>query len=502
MAVTPGTQVSLHWGSAAGQYFTLASAPPSALPDFDSASTVIWPANPGGSWSATSQSWTTTGDAVTVTIPSDAAAGDTFGLQLVTCTTGGLCSDSLGGGGAAQVSLVVVTNWTVESYRQDYPKVTVMPQTSGAPLDVAFGAAQTIWNSSEFSDALGQSPKKSTSTQFVDPADPADAPFAACFSTPCVASGSSALGERVIYADNLVWFTQGGWLGFPGGAVANHSEVVAFDPRTQGFCTYLVPGDDNEVIGVAATGKGKKTEIWFVESDFVGGHPALDSFTPSKVGDSCPNNYSLSGATTFRQIVWPDNDVPAQIAVDPGGTTLWVSGFFGSRIEAVTMATGAVTAYPYPSTNLYSAHGAEPWQVVADKGYVYAIDYGDDNLVRIDKADGRIDQVPIPVTSDTEEGYGLSLSGSDLYFSLSDDAQPAVGAASTIGYMNIAAWEAASAACPAGVDCAPDPTSGVVYSGLSVFADPSSDADFRGIDVTAGGVVALADLHQVVRLNR
>jgi hypothetical protein len=502
MAVTPGSQVSLHWGTASGQYFLLTSAAPSALPDFDSSSTVIWPSSPGASWSASSQSWTSTGDEVSVTIPSNAPAGDAFALQLVTCISGGLCSDSLGGGGDAQVSLAVVTNWTVESYKASLPKVSVMMQSAGAPLDVTFGAASTIWNSSEFSDALGGSPKKSSLTSFADPADLATTPFASCFTIPCAASGFSALGERVIYADKLVWFTQGGWLGFPGGSVANHSEVVAFNPSTQGFCTYLVPGDDNEVMGVAATGSGKKTVIWFVESDFAGEHPALDSFTPAKVGDSCPNDYSLSGASTFRQIVWPDDDVPAQIAVDPDGTSLWVSDFFGSRVEKVTMATGSVTTYSYPSTNLYSTHGAEPWQVVADGSYVYAIDYGDDNLIRINKATGQIDQVPIPLTSDTEEGYGLSLSGDYLYFSLSDDAQPAVGAASTIGYVDIATWEAASGACAAGVDCAPDPSTGVVYSGLAAQTDPSSDADFRGIAAGAGGVVALADLHQVIRLNR
>jgi hypothetical protein len=502
MAVTPGSQVSLHWSTAAGQYFLLTSAAPTALPNFDSTSTVIWPASPGASWSTSSQSWTTTGDEVTVSVPSNAPAGDTFGVQLVTCVSGGLCSDSSGGGGDAQVSLVVATNWTVESYKDNFPKVSMTPQSAGAPLDVTFGTASAIWSSSEFSDALGESPKKAPLTLFADPADLANTPFASCFATPCVASGFSALGERVIYADKLVWFTQGGWLGFPGGSVPNHSEVVAFNPRTQGFCTYLVPGNDNEVIGMAATGTGKNTVIWFVESDLAGGHPALDSFTPAKVGDSCPNEYSLTGVGTFRQIAWPDDDVPAQIAVDPGGTTLWVSDFYGSRVERVTMATGAVTTYSYPSTNLYSTHGADPWQVVADRNYVYAIDYGDDNLIRINKADGQIDQVTIPLTSDTEEGYGLSLSGNYLYFSLSDDAQPAVGAASTIGYVDIAAWEAASGACAAGVDCAPAPTGGVVYTGLAAQTDPSSDADFRGIDAGAGGVVALADLRQVIRLDR
>jgi DNA-binding beta-propeller fold protein YncE len=295
--------------------------------------------------------------------------------------------------------------------------------------------------------------------------------------------------------------TQGGWLGPQSGPVANHSEIVAFNPSTAGFCTYLVPGNDNEVTGMAVTGTGRRAVVWFIESDPVGGHPAIDSFSPGQVGESCPNNYVLSGAPSFRQIAWPHDDFPAQIAVDPGGAVMWVTDFFGSAVEEVHIATGTVTTLSYGSKNGYSAYGAEPWEVVADNSYVYAIDYGDSNLVRINKTNGQIDQVPIPLTSDTEQGFGLAISGNNLYFSLSDDAQPAFGAASTIGYVDIATWEAASAACPTSVDCAPLPGTGVVYTGLSAVADPLSDSDFRGIAMSATGSMAIADLHQVLRLT-
>jgi len=502
MAVTAGSQVSLHWGTAADRYFLLTSAAPNALPNFGSSTAVTWPAGSGASWNSTGQWWATVGGAVTVTVPPGVAAGSTFDLQLSTCdSTSGLCSNSPGGGGSADVSLTVAANWAVANYKQGFAKVDTMAQASGAPLDVAFSGAGTVWNSSEFSDAIGESPKGSALISIPVPADIANQPFASCFSSPCGASSWSALGERVVYANGLVWSTQGGWLGFPGGAVANHSEIVAYNPTAGAFCTYLVPGNDNEVIGMAVTGKGRRALVWFVESDFAGGHPTIDSFSPAQVGESCPNGYSLSGARSFRRIPWPQGDAPAQVSADPNGTTLWVTDFFGSAVESVDVATGAITPHAYPSRNSYSKHGAEPWQVVVDTNDVYAIDYGDSNLIRINKVDGQIDQVPIPLTSDTEEGYGLALAGGKLFFSLADDAQPAFGAASTVGYVDLSTWEAASSACPPGVDCAPAPTTAVVYTGLSAVADPSADADFRGIAVGSRGRLAIADLHQVVRLT-
>ncbi len=502
MAVLRGSQVSLHWATAAGDYFVLTSTAPDTLPNFGMTSAVTWPSGSGASWNSAQQWWTTTAGAVTVAIPPNAGAGATFMFQLYTCSaTSGLCSNSPGGSGYSQVALSVATNWSAVSYKQDFHKLATLGQAGGSPLDVTFSASNTIWNSSEFSDAVGQSVRNSTLKSIPDPADVATSPFASCFSTPCGATGLSALGERVVYAGKLVWFTQGGWLGFPGGPVANHSEIVAYNPSTAGFCTYLVPGNDNEVIGLAVTGSGKTTKVWFLEADPVGGRPALDSFSPSQVGANCPNSYSLSGAGSFRQIAWPQNDFPSLIGVDPGGAALWVTDFFGNEIDRVDVATGTITPHTYTSANADSVHGAEPWQVVADANYVYAIDYGDSNLVRVNKTNGQVDQVRIPETSDTEEGYGLALAGSKLFFSLADDPQPSFGAASTIGYVDLSAWEAASAACPPGVDCAPAPTSGVVYTGLSSVADPSSDADFRGIAVSGRGSVALADLRQVVWLT-
>ena len=501
LSVIAGSSVSLHWGTATGQSYLLTSNGPNPLPNFGSNTVVSWPANPGGTWNGTYQWWASTANAVSVTIPSLASPGTTYALQLYTCFQG-LCSNASGGGGYSQVTITVASKWSTAPYWTAFPNVTKTTDWNGDALDVAF-TGSTIWNSSEFSDAVGESLSGQPNlTSIVDPADVANTPFAQCVSSPCGPSAISALGERVVYADNLVWFTQGGWELYPGGPPANHSEVVAYNPWTQGFCTYLVPGDNGEVMGLAATGSGAGTVIWFVDSDPIGHHPALDSFSPSKVGANCPNNYSLAGAGGFRQITWPQADRPALVSADPDGTDLWVTDFWGSEVDKVTIATGAIKPYTYPSGNAYSFLGlAQPWQVVADGGYVYAIDYGDSDLVRINKATGVVDKVPIPVTSDAERGYGLALSAGTLYFTLSDDPQPAFGADSALGYVNVAAWEAASAGCWPGWDCAPAPTTAVVYSGLSAAADPISDADFRGIASGNNGQLAIADLHQVLRLS-
>ena len=280
---------------------------------------------------------------------------------------------------------------------------------------------------------------------------------------------------------------------------------MSFDPTTKKFCTYSVPGDDNEVVGLASTGTASATTIWYVETNVESGQPYLDSFLPADVGDGCPGasnqSYSLAGDVT--QIKWPGNVEPAQIAVDPDGKYLWVTDFWGLSISRVDVVTGAITKYRLVAdgSRATSLFGPEPWQVTADAKYVYAIDYGDSNLVRIIKATGQIDQVRIPLTSDAESGYGLALSGGRLYFTLADDGQPAYGAASAIGYVNVAAWEAASAKCDPEVDCSPAPGAAVVYSGLSAKTDPTTDADYRGIAVGPGGIVAVADLHKVIRLT-
>jgi DNA-binding beta-propeller fold protein YncE len=178
------------------------------------------------------------------------------------------------------------------------------------------------------------------------------------------------------------------------------------------------------------------------------------------------------------------------IAVDPTSDALWVTNLLGSEVDRVDLGTYQITPYQLKE-------GSKPWQITVDANYVYAIDYGARNLVRIDKNEvmGPIDYVPLPRTSDSEQAYGLAMSadGTTLYFTLSDDGAPSSLGGTTFGYVNVAAWEAASALCPSGTDCAPAPADAVVYTGLDGAIDPNGKGDFRGIAVNGAGDVAIAD---------
>jgi hypothetical protein len=517
IAVIAGTKVAVHWSRGANESFLLTSTPPTALPRFGSKAGTTWPTGSNAVFSAKYQWWATSAVAATFAIPTTARAGTTYAFQLITCDTSThLCSNAAGGGGHATITMTVAQGWTTASVTTAFSKVQAVAQSGGNPLDVTFTSDGSIWNSSEFSASVGEVPvSKSKQALLTDPTDVASTPFAGCFEshTPrCQASATSALGERVIVVHGRIWFTQGGWQFYTCSVgpsqptcPANHSEVVSFDPTTKKFCTYTVPGDDNEVVGLAATGTAAATTIWYLETNVETGQPYLDAFVPAHVGNGCPGtstaSYSLTGA--LRQIAWPGNVEPAQISVDPSGQYLWVTNFWGLSVARVDVSTGAITKYHLAAdgSRADSLFGPEPWQVTSDASYVYAIDYGDSNLVRINKATGQVDQDKIPLTSDVESGYGLALSKGRLYFTLADDNHPSYGAASAVGYVNVAAWEAASAHCAPGDDCVPAPTAGVVYAGLSAKSDPTTDADFRGIAAGPGGVLAVADLHGVIRLT-
>ncbi len=529
VSAIPGTSLNLHWSTPAaatdpapGAYFHLSSVGTSALPNFDSI--VTWPGDTTDTWSSTDGWWSTNATAMTLAVPSGAVPGATYQIQIYTCSSvSQLCSNSPGatGPGDEQVSLTISTGWTTTPYTQDFSVSKKFAESVGNPLDVAFSPDGTLWNTSEFSNHLSKiSVSASTARSFSDPSNSRSEPFASCF-PDCQESAASALSERVIDADGRIWFTEGGWYALnpsPSQPISkNHSEVVSFDPATDKFCTYRVPGDDNEVMGLASTGTAPNSLIWFTESLGNGNQlprqPTLDSFNPAKIGDGCSgrSNKLFSLPNTIERVPLPPDSVAAQIAVDPNGSTLWVTAFGTAKLFAVDtdVTPPSVTSYTLNSLNSGTlplegvANAYYSWQVVADANYVYVMEYGDSDLVRINKNTGQIDVVPIPLTSDSEEGYGLAVSGNNLYFTLADDHPPSYGAASAFGYVDIAVWEAASAPClTTPGDCAPDPSDAVVYSGLSDFAAPETTAaDFRGITVKPGGTVAIADFHQVLELS-
>ena len=517
MAVTAGSQVTAHWLPApSGEFFFLLSPAPYSLPNFGTKGTdgeVHWPSTGSHTFNTEYQWWDTTSDAVSVDIPI-AAPGTEFELELFTCTSTACSSPRF-------MTMTIPASWTTEPYTDAFaPDRSISEQSSGVPTDVTIDPTDnSVWNTGEGTDNLsGISSGSTTATTYDNPTDDATKPFALCDQKPvyganCTASARSALAERIITDQyGRIWFTQGGFF-FPGssGQSINHSEIDSFDPTTDTFCSYEVPGYDNEVDGVASTISSSQTQtIWFVESwDENAGQagPLLGSFEPAAIGDGCPGSANEAftlvgcpGTSCNVNLLSLPLTAPAQITADPTSSTLWITGFWSNKIDSYDIATGQFTSYALHSTNSYPFFGAEPWQIVVDTNYVYAIDYGDSNLIRINPATGTVDTVPIPLTSDTEQGYGLALEGGNLYFTLSDDSEllstySHFGDASTFGYVNVDAWEAASAQCAPGQDCAPAPTQAVVYSGLAL---GSSGDDFRGIAASSSQEVAIADANNHV----
>jgi hypothetical protein len=155
--------------------------------------------------------------------------------------------------------------------------------------------------------------------------------------------------------------------------VPNDSEVVALDPTTGRFCTYLVPGANTQVAGVAVTGASPHINVWFVASYGSSGEGSLDEFNPSTIGRGCNGrtNKYFTLPKSVKRLSWPNSGAqwPEQIAVDRSAQTLWISDFnpyvahrtIYSGIDRVDIADPThptfVQRYLYPTVNISSIFG-------------------------------------------------------------------------------------------------------------------------------------------------
>ncbi len=509
--VLPGSLVSLHWGSGSGNlqsglHYLLTSS----LPGFSSGSVTTWPpgTSPASTWS--SAGWSTNARAVTVAIPKDATAGTSYGVSIATCDSTECSSPN-----RAEVTVPFSpTKWVTQNFRSAYPQASTFA-TPGQPFATTFLTTDnSIWTASEFSYDVAEirnNGKRATAFKVDIPKGSSSLfqePFANCNTSPCKRSAISALSEQVITAGGMIWLTFGGWRWDRTSAPPNHSEVVGFDPTTKKFCTYLLPGDNNEIAGIASTGTGKDRRIWVVESRGSGNDASLDGFDPSAIGSGCDGQadeaYVLPASV--RLLTWPRSGGlwPAQIAVDPTSASLWITDFDGypsdgttySDIDQVDISVPQKptfeSKYSIPSANTSSFLGAKPWEITAPPGsnYVYAVDNGDAEVVRIDKSTKQVDELAIPLTSDVENGFGLAIASGRLYFTLANDALTDFGEASTFGYVNLSSWALGSSHAD-----------GVLYSGLSAVTDPSAKADYRAIAVGSTGQVAITDKYGMIRLT-
>jgi hypothetical protein len=508
--VLPGSGLGLQWrlrtlsGSLpAADFFAVSSS----IPRFSVTSAVKWPpdTSPLPRW--TGSNWRTTAEALEVSIPADAAPGTRYKFSVASCNAIG-CSEP-------EQALITVSShadWTTRTFRSDFPHVSTF-HARGQPFATTFmHSDDSIWAASEFSYNLTEIKHGANDASNIKVTLPTPSPAPFRSFTDCHRGSVSAMSEKVVTANGWVWLTFGGWrwLSRAVGTTAsvNRSEVVGFDPATEKFCAYLVPGNNDEVTGVASTGAPPHQRIWFVESNGDDGRPSLDGFNPEKVGEGCNGGsdeaYVLRRSS--RLLEWPrsGSQWPAQIAVDPSSSTLWITDYDSfalndqlyDEIERVNISNSSdprvVHRYVVPSSNPASAFGGEPWEITAPKHskYVYAIDNGDAEIVRIDKATGQLQEVPIPLASNGESGFGLAILGHRLYFTLADDSGVSFGTTSTFGYIDLSSWPSDG-----------PPNKGTLFTGLPAVTDPSSIANYRAIAAGPTGQLAITDQHQIIRLS-
>lgn len=288
----------------------------------------------------------------------------------------------------------------IEVYRYEWFDIPPTAGTNAMPLAIARTADGTLWVNQEFHLELQRfNPVTERVNGIPIPHPAAPGPFAMSILGADIRTEISGAGEDIIVDDGgRVWFTQGGGYLYEG-RHPNHSRVVRYDPRaSEGnrFRVYNVPGDDNEVIGLAWD--ARRGRIWFTEGG-LHQEPKIVSFDPERVPWDNTFNFSRSldqqicraGGpydTCFHIYKLPEGSrQPAHLAFDRDGQ-LWYTAFWGNRIGRLDPKSGTVIEYPLPKTNSTAKPaqvlGSGPWQiVVAPNGDIVFNTHFDATIYRI-----------------------------------------------------------------------------------------------------------------------
>jgi streptogramin lyase len=273
----------------------------------------------------------------------------------------------------------------LEVYAYDFFAVPPTPSTNASPLAVAVDAAHRVWLTSEFQrgelhvlDPTAGSPQVSA---FPVALPPPPGPFATrIFGDQ--RTEISEIAESIIVDDHgRVWASQGGGLLYDAGhgMFANHSRIVMRDPATATTAIWNLPGDHNEVTGLAWDAAAQR--LWFAQSGFDAG-AAIGSFDPALVApDPCsPACFDFATPvppTGFTFHALPETQAyPTKLLLDhdgPGGSIghIWYSAYLANHLGRLDVATGAVDEVPLPPS--IGPQGAfwrssGPWDLVAAAG--------------------------------------------------------------------------------------------------------------------------------------
>jgi streptogramin lyase len=267
----------------------------------------------------------------------------------------------------------------LEAYRYDWFDIPPTAGTNALPLAIARAADGTLWINQEFHLDLQRFDPGTLRVSAIPIPRPAmPGPFALSLPGIDTRTQISGAGEDVIVdPGGRVWFTQGGGYLY-GGKHPNHSRVVRYDPNAperDRFRVYNVPGDWNQVIGIAWD--ARRGRIWFAEGGLDRGRkivsfdpervPADNTFDFSRPLDDqlCPRGGPYDNC--FRVHELPEGSrQPAHLALDRDGR-IWYTAFWGNRIGRLDPETGAVIEYPLPkalgTSQPAATLGSGPWQI-------------------------------------------------------------------------------------------------------------------------------------------
>src|SRR5690606_17407324 len=170
-----------------------------------------------------------------------------------------------------------------EVYDYTWYDVPPTPGTNALPLAIAVGADGQVWVNEEFHlNFQHLDPTTGVVTGIEIPKPPDPGPFATTLFGDR-RTQTSTLGESILVdPQGRVWFTQGGGALYSG-AHPNHSRVVSYDPAApdgERFRVYNMPGDWNEVIGIAwDEARGR---MWVAQGGLEAG-PLIASFDPERI---------------------------------------------------------------------------------------------------------------------------------------------------------------------------------------------------------------------------
>ena len=283
-----------------------------------------------------------------------------------------------------------------------------IPGTNVFPLAVAVDSLHRVWVSSEFHfdifHVLDPASGAFTVLSIPKPVDPG--PFATRLLNTDQRTQMSELGEDILVDDRgRIWLTEGGGLLYErrpdgSGQNPNHSRIVCYDPAAPpnaGFRVYAIPGDRNEVIGMAWD--ARQGRLWFAQ----GGREAgarLWSFDPEKLPydtqsptfDFSTSLDSLIGPAGYQVHVLPSPTMySGHLALDPDGH-VWFTGYLKNVIGRLDPAAGTVEEFPLPArigldpaSTHFNTSGS--WQILlAPDGSVVWNEQFDSRIGRLDAA--------------------------------------------------------------------------------------------------------------------